>query len=760
MNTTDLNFSRRVLLQSAGALVVAVSCADAGKVLAQVVAAGKPPLLPTELDSWIAIAPNGMVTIYFGKIDGGQGTDAAIAQMVAEELDVPFARTSVVMGDTALTCNQGGASGSNGVRLGGIALRNAAAEARRILVGRAASQWGVSAQMLTVTDGVISLPGDAAKSVSYGDLIGGRYFHEQIEWNDRYGNNLALSGPATLKTPDQYKLVGTSVPRLDVAGKVYGTAPWVTDVRVPGMLHGRTIRPQNAGTHPVSVDESSIASLPGARVVHRGNFLGVVAPREWDAIRAAEMLAVTWSEPADVFPEEARLYDHIRQAPVTHREVTSEKGSVEDAFARAARVVEADYEWPYQSHASMGPACALADVRPDGVTLWTGTQKPHFAALGVAAILGVPEETVHGIWLVGPGSYGRNDAGDAAMDAAVMSQAVGAPVRVQWMRHEGTGWDAKGPASVHRARAALDAEGRVIGWEFSSKAFSRVDTASNESQPKDTLAGQLLGFTGERGINFGSPSANYVFENEYVVWETIPTLLPDASPLRTTHLRDPIGPQLHFASESFVDEVAAAVGVDPVEFRLNYLQAPRDRAVIQAAAERAGWRAGPAGTRRGQGSGRDGDVLTGQGIAYAVRNGTYVAIVADVEVNQETGRVWARRLTVAHDCGLIINPGLLRRVIEGNIVQGLSRIFHEEVHFTRRAVTSVDWLSYPILDITETPEAIDIVLINRPEEPPMGAGEPSIRMLAAAVNNAIFDATGVRLRRAPLTPDRVKGAFS
>lgn len=757
MNEHHLPLSRRALLQSTGALCIAFSLGNTGKLLAQTAGAdGKPALLPTELDSWLSIGPDGAVTVYFGKIDGGQGTDVAIAQMAAEELDVPVSRVSVIMGDTALTCNQGGASGSNGVRLGGVALRNAAAEARLILVERAAAEWGVTPDQLTVTDGIISLSGDSTRQISYAELVGGNYFHEQIEWNGTYGNNLQLSGRATIKTPDQYKVVGTSAPRADVRGKVFGTAPFVTDIRVPGMLHGRMIRPANAGTVPVSIDEASIAHIPNARAVRRGNFLGVVAPKEWDAVRAAEALRVTWSEPRDVFPEQAALYDHIRQAPVVQREVTGDRGSVETAFAGASRVVEADYEWPYQSHASMGGGCGLVDARPGAVRCWTGTQKPHYAAEGVAAILGVPLETVHGIWVIGPGSYGRNDAGDALMDAAVLSEAVGQPVRVQYMRNEGTGWDPKGPPSVHRARAAIDAEGNVIAWEFQSKAFSRADTDTNESHPKDTLAGQLLGIDGEREINFGSPENAYQFENELISWETIPTLLTGASPLRTSHLRDPVGPQLHFACESFMDEVAAAVNADPVEFRLRYLTDERHRAVVSAAAERAGWVAGPAGTRRR----REGDIMHGQGIAYAERNGTLVAIVTHVEVNEQTGEVHVRKATVAHDCGLIINPETLRTVIEGNVVQGISRALHEEVTFSRRAVTSVDWVSYPILRLTEAPDEIDVVLIDRPEQPPLGAGEASIRMVAASINNAVFEATGIRFRRAPLTPERVRGAFS
>ena len=458
---------------------------------------------------------------------------------------------------------------------------------------------------------------------------------------------------------------------------------------------------------------------------------------------------------APPFPEMAALYDHIRQAPVVKREVPVATGEIDPAFASAARIVEAEYEWPFQSHASMGPACAVVDARADGATLWTGSQKPHFARDGVAHALGLPQDKVHGIWVPGPGSYGRNDAGDAGIDAALLSKAVGRPVRVQGMRYEGHGWDPKGPASIHRARAALDKDGAVIGYVFESKGFSRIDIDTNESDPSHSLAGQLMGLPLKSLQGFGVPAESYGFASKRLAWETIAPLLDRASPLRTAHLRDPVGPQIQFASESFVDEIAAAIGADPVVFRLRYLKAPRDIAVVKAAAERAHWDPRPSPRPD-----RNGDILSGRGIAYAQRSGAVVAIVAEVEIDRRTGKVWARKFIVAHDCGLIINPDGLRRCIEGNVVQGTSRALAEEVAFDRAKVTSTDWTSYPILDITDAPEAVDIVLINRPELPPAGAGESSIRPVAAALANAVFDASGVRLRRAPLTPERLKPALA
>jgi CO/xanthine dehydrogenase Mo-binding subunit len=550
-------------------------------------------------------------------------------------------------------------------------------------------------------------------------------------------------------------VVGKEFPRRDVAGKVFGTRDWVTDIHVPGMLHARVIRPPHATGTPLRVDEGSIKSVKGARVVREKNFLAVVAEKEWDAVRAARMLKVEWSARKDPFPEMENLHEYIRSAPVLNTEQAALKGDVAAAFKGAARIIEAEYQWPFQSHASMGPGCAIVDAQADHATLWTGTQKVHFARDGVAAMLGLPQEKVHGIWAYGPGSYGRNDGGDAAIDAALVSKLVGKPVRVQGMRADGTAWDPKGPACLHRARAALDASGKVIAYEFVSKGFSRANIATNESNPQDSLAGQEIGMPPKPELVFSVPAESYGFDNKRLAAEIIGPLLERSSPLRTSHFRDPLGPEIQFGSEQFIDELAAATGEDPVAFRLKYVTAPRDAAVIRAAAEKSNWqsRPGPKGPKTG-------DLMTGRGIAYAQRSGTLVAVVAEVEVERKTGRVWAKKFTVAHDCGLIINPEGLRYTIEGNVVQGISRTLFEEVRFDRNMVTSVDWNTYPILDIRDTPQTIDFAIINRPEVAPSGAGEPTMRVIPAAIANAFFDATGVRMRRVPMTPDRVRAALA
>ena len=768
--------TRRDFLSAAGALVVSVAggslpmqalaqtagtsaaAANAGASMGTTLAtisALKPALKADELDSWVAIQPDGSVVAYYGKVDLGQSLDVAIAQIVAEELDVSYRKVSIVMGNTATSLNQGGASSALGIQGGAKPLRNAAAEARRILLNLASEKLNVPVAQLSINDGEVSVKTNPAQKVTYAELIGGKFFNSKVEWNKQIGNPLDVKGLAKPKSPADYKVVGQSLPRNDVAWKVFGTQGNIADVKVPGMLHARVIRTPVAGGLAEKVDESSIKHIKGAKVVREKNFLAVVAPREWDAVQAARALKVTWSASPKPFPEFDKLHEHIKQAPTQKRSEDIKNGDVNTALSSGLKVVQAEYLWPFQSHASMGPASAVADVKADKATIWTGSQKPHYARDGVAALLKMPVDSVEAIWVQGPGSYGRNDAGDAVLDAAMISKMVGQPVRVQGMRHDGTAWDPKAPASVHRARAAIDANGKVVAYDFTTRAFSRATIDSNESDPRDSLVGMELGLPPKGGITFGTPEESYAFDNKMLAWEVIPDLIASASPMRTSHMRDPVGLQIQFASEQFIDELAYATGEDPIAFRIKYAKAPRDIAALKAVAEKSGWQ--PRGNAKRDFSG---NVLTGRGIAYAQRAGTIVAVVAEIEVNRKTGRIWGRKFTVAHDCGLIVNPQGLRYTIEGGLVQALSRTLFEEVQFTPDQVKSVDWNSYPILDIKDTPEVIDIVLINRPEAPPTGAGEATCRVLPAAVANAFFDATGVRMRQAPLNPARVKAILA
>ena len=749
-----LKMNRREFLASSGALVVSTLLPGVSAHAAT--QTSRNGLKPDQLSSYISINQDGSAVGWVGKVDMSQGTEVSWLKIIAEELDLHPDRVSMVQGHTEETVDQGGASGSTGVWRAGLALRNAAAEARRTLVDMAAAKLAVAAEQLTVDNGVVAIKGSPGKKVTYGELIGGKHFDVQLEWNKRYGNLLLVNGKAKPKAASEYKVVGKpGTRRRDIAPKLFGTAENMVDVKVPGMVHGRMIRPPVAGAVPVAVDESSVKNIPGVQVVWQKGFIGLVAPREWDAVRAARQLKVTWSEVKPPFPDQKEIYNHIRKAKVMKRDNEQNVGDVDAAFAGAARIVEHTYEWPFQSHASMAPACGVADMRNNEAIVWTGGQKPHHCRDGIALMFNLPEEKVKVHAMVGPGSYGRNDAGDATMDAAVLSKAVGKPVRVQGMRFEGTQWDPKSPASTHTARAAIDKDGKVIAWHFETKAFSRQEFFRDEGTPERTLAGQLLDWPLKPVWLFGPPSESYAFASRRLASETIAPLLDRASPLRTSHFRDPGGPQSHFAVESFMDELAIATNTDAVEFRLKYLSHKGDLAVVKTVAEKANWTPHVGARKQTRG-----DVFVGQGFAYSVRGGTRVAVVAEVEVNRTTGKVWARRFYVAHDCGQVVSPDLLRQTLEAQIVQTASRALMEEVKFDNKNVTSVDWQSYPIFDIKDVPESIDITLLDHPEQPPLGGGEAACRPLSAAIANAIFDATGVRMRQVPFTPEKVRAGLT
>jgi len=745
---------RRTFLTASGALLVSLAAPFEWAEAEAIGGTTRPPVGFDQLDSYITIDPDGTVVAYYGRIDGGQGLETAIAQMVAEEIDVPFERVRVVMGSSTVL-DMGGASAAQGVSQSGMTLRRTAAEARRLLIDTATRTLGVPADQLTVTDGVVHAISDPTKRVSYADLIGGRYFDTKIKWNGRTGGALAVDTPAPLKRPDQFKVIGKSIPRRDIPPKVFGRMEMVSDVRVPGMLHARMIRPTVAGAVPVKVDEASVKDIPGVRVVWIKDLLAVVAEKEWNAVKAARALKVTWSESKPNFPGNEKLHEHIRQAPVVKRTIQRENGNVDEGFKQAVRIIEGEYEFPTQSHASTGPGCAVADVRADEATVWTSTQKPHGTAACVADLLGLPHDKVTAIWKFGTGSYGRNDQADAAADAAVLSKHLGRPVRVQYMRHEAIAWDPKGTASVNRSKVGLDAAGKVIAYENISKAFSRQDMNPREQAASDVLAGHLLGASAKPNLIFEIPVASYTFDHGRLGWEIIPALMDRASPLRTTHLRDPFGPPILFGSESFMDEVAAATSTDPVDFRLRYLSNPRDRDAVRIAAEHYGWQKRPS-PRNDQ---KDSEVAVGRGIAFRRHFDTFIALIAEVRVHRKTGKLDLVRYVCSHDVGMIVNPETLKAVIDRQLVYGTSRAMFEEVRFNENMVTSVDWVTYPVLHVDDAPAQIDIVLIDRPEAAPSGAAEMCLGLVPAAIGNAVFDATGVRLRRVPFTHERVKAAL-
>jgi CO/xanthine dehydrogenase Mo-binding subunit len=737
--------TRREFLADAGVLVIAFTllprslrAAPAGDHRSAAVAPSA-----DQLDSWLVIGRDERVTVYAGKVELGTGVSTALRQIVAEELDVPFDRIVWVQGDSALTVNQGRTVGSGSVKRGGAQLRRAAAEARHALLGMASSRFGVSADRLLIRDGVISVNGDASRSATFGGLIGGGKFERTI------------SGRVAPKPVSSYRLVGQSTPRADIPGKVTGTHVYVHDVRVPGMVHGRVVRPPRIGATLVSLDERSVAGLPGViRVVRKGTFVGVVAEREEDAVNAAKALVIRWSA-TPVLPDAARLHDWFKAQATTTRQVAAE-GNADATLRSASRVVRASYRWPFQMHASIGPSCAVADVRDGKATVWSATQGAHQLCAPIAGLLGMPVELVRVIFTEGSGCYGHNGADDVAADAALLSQAVGRPVRVQWGRDDEHGWEPQGPAMVFEMAGAVDG-GTISAWTHD--AWTPTHGGRPTSDPSTLVAGMLVegrrtgafkgGGGGERNAR-----TTYRLPNERVTSHPVPFVH-----IRTSSLRGLGSPQNSFANESFMDELAVAAGVDPVEFRRRHLTDPRAIAVLDAAARLARWQPRASSpSRRSTGGSRP---LSGRGVAYVQydRTEAYVAAVVDVDVRPDTGVVRVRRVYVAHDCGLIVNPDGVRNQIEGNVVQAISRTLKEAVRFDTTRVTGLDWNGYPILRFTEIPDAIEIELIDRRDEPSIGAGEAATSPIPPAIANAIFDATGLRLREVPFTPERVRSAL-
>lgn len=756
--------SRREFVRDAGGLLIGFSLADA-TVLPRVLGASAQDAMetpsPGRLDAWLRIEKDGAIRVFTGKVEIGMGVETGYAQIVAEELDVSAERVRFVMGDTSMTADQGGVGGSTSIMLGARPLRNAAATARLLLLQLASRRLGAPLEQLQVRDGIISVQQDATKSVSYGDLAGGADLNDALKVSGR-GFALNVEGIGKPKNPANYTIVGKSLPRVDIAPKILGQWQYVTDVRVPGMLHGRVLRSARAGAKLVSVNEDPAKHVAGyVKTVVDGNFVGLVAESEWAAIRAAQALQVTWTDAEPVFPAQMHLYRHMRNVTPKASRETLKKGDAAVVLASAARKLEASYEWPFQSHATMGPGCAVADVHVDGVTtVWSGAQKPHALQQGFAELLRVAPDKVRVIWVEDAGSYGRPGFEDAAADAVLLSRAVGKPVRVQWTREDMTAWGTKGPAVICDMTAGLDAQGEVSAFRFTSRAFSGGQVMYLPSTAGNFLGAQLTGIPNTTGVDefaqWGEECVAYTFPNVHADAHVVPPFLPEASPLRTTHLRDPEGPATTFAAESFMDELAAAAGADPVDFRLKYLDDERLRAVLTKAAERFGWDRRPSPKKPGGPS----EIATGRGVALTLRGETRVATVAEVEVNRRTGTVYVKRFVCVHDCGLIINPEALRGTIAANLIQSLSRSLKEEVLFDGTHVSSVDWNTYAVARASDIPAQVDIVLIDHPEIPPSGAGEPASRPTAAAIGNAIFDATGARVRRGPLTPERLQAALA
>jgi nicotinate dehydrogenase subunit B len=722
--------SRREYLEASDTLVIVKNSADGAA-----------------LELFLVLDAAGRITAFNGHVDLGTGIRTALAQIVAEELDVATDRVTMVLGDSELAPDQGPTIASETIQVSAQPLRRAAAQARRFLLELAANRWGVASETLCTDAGrIFRAQGDRASGCTYASLLVGRC------------DRLPLADCVPLKAVADYRVVGRSVPRVDIAAKATGEASFVHDLRLPGMLHGRVVRPPYVGmdsgpfvgTSLVSVDETSITGLSGiVALVVLGDFVGLVAEREEQAAAAAERLVVNWKPVPTAFGLE-NVHAALSAQPSRPRTL-ADRGDVERRLGEACLRMPRTYLWPYQLHASIGPSCAVADWREHGLKVWSGTQNPLPLRADLALLLGMPETSIELIRLESAGCYGRNCADDVTADAALLSRSVGRPVRVQLTREQEHLWEPKGAAQVMEVDGGLAADGSVAAYDFATRYPSNA---------APTLALLLTGAVApvatvsEMGDRTAIPP--YAYEHLRVV-------VHDLAPIvRASWLRGVSAMPNSFAHESYIDELAASAGVDPVEFRLRHLDDERAAALIRAVAERAGWQShtGPRGESDADGKRR------GQGFAYAqYRHGKFPgtaaawsAWVAEVQVDTDSGDVHVSRVVVGQDSGLVINPAGVQHQIHGNVLQSISRTLHEEVRFSGTAGTSREWGSYPILRFDEVP-VVNVLMMERPHDPPLGVGESVSVPSAAAIANAIFDATGLRLREPPFTPERVRAAW-
>jgi CO/xanthine dehydrogenase Mo-binding subunit len=757
-------FSRRDFLKGSGALIVSFASISVDALAQGPFDTRVQAVDPRQLDSWIAVDASGMVTAHTGKAELGQGMFTAQSQLVAEELSVPLARVKLVQCDTSVTPDQGTTSGSQStpVNFNDANLALAAATAREALVALAAERLGVPAAQLAAVDGVVSVRGDGARRVSYGELVAGRKF------------NVPLNTQARRKPAAEWKVLGTSAPRLDMTAMVTGQFEFVQNVRLPGMLHGRVVRPASVGATVARVDESSVRDVPGlVQVVVKKNFVGVVAETQWQAIQAASRLKVDWT-PGPALPSQRTFYDHMRTLPRRDAMVVNSK-DVDETLGKATKVFKSTYFHPYQMHGSIGTSCAVADVRDGKATIWSPTQSAWPLRSGASIVLGLKPEDVRVIFTRGAGCYGINGADTVSYDAALLSQAVGRPVRVQLSRRDEMAWENFGNAYVIDQQLGVGPDGTILAWDYEAW-FASLGGRPQYERPGNVITGTLAGFEPvviaaraaaepKEFDNGANAAPSYVtgavggegrgtgnIRSERVLAHTVP------SPFYTGPLRSPSRLQNTFAHECFLDEVAAEIKADPVEYRLRHLRDERLRECVRVAAKTAGWDARPSPR---PGISRTG-IAGGRGIACVLYEGDngYCAMVAEVEVNQATGAVAVKRLVMGHDCGPVSNPDGVRNQVEGGALQGLSRALGEEVTWNDRNVTSIDWQTYRSLSLGSEMPAMEVVQINRTDVRAMGAGETSITLTAAAVGNAIFDATGARIREVPFTRERVLAALA
>src|SRR4051812_25316986 len=691
-------------------------------------------------EPFIKITADGSVTAFNGHVDLGTGIRTALGQIVAEELDVSFSRVVVVLGDTSRVPNQGATIASETIQVTAVPLRKAAAQARHFLVARAAERLELPVEELAIEDGLIR--GKDNRSVSYGELIAGEIIR------------LELADDVPVKAVNAYTLVGQSVPRVDVPAKATGELVYVHDMRVQGMLHGRVVRPLYAGVDAgdfvgsslIAVDESSVRHIPGlVAVIRIGDFIGVVAEREENAVKAAAQLKITW-KPTPTLPDLKELETALRANPSTPR-VLIDKGDVDAAIAAADKPMQRTYIWPYQMHGSIGPSCAVADVRDDGVRVWSGTQNPHPLRADLSILLQRGEAEIEIVRMEAAGCYGRNCADDVSADAVLLSRALGAPVRVQLTREQEHAWEPKGTAQLIDVAGGLNADGSVAGYDFATRY---------PSNGAPTLALLLTGTIPAVPDVFHMGDRTAIPPYDYQAMRVVAHDMPPI--VRASWLRGVSALPNSFAHESYIDELATEAGVDPIEYRLRYLKDSRGIDLVKAVAERARWTPRPVWKEPAA----EGEIVRGRGFAYALYmhskfpgyGAAWSAWIADVAVNKATGEVSVTRVVAGQDSGLMINPEGVRHQIQGNVIQSTSRALMEEVSFDRGAVASREWGAYPIITFPDVPN-IDVLMMPRPDQPPLGVGESASVPSAAAIANAIFDATGVRFRELPFTPERI-----
>ena len=731
--------TRRDFMKTGGALVVGFTLRDALCAQAPAAPAAR-PLDLKQLDTWLAIHADNTATIYIGFAELGQGASTALLQVAAEELDLEMNQVRSVQLDTNVTPNQGGTYSSAAINRGSPQIRAAAAEARQALLQLASKQLDTPIERLSVSKGVISVGGGASRSVKYGELVGDKPF------------NLAVTGSAPVKTPSEYKLVGTPVSRNDIPDKISARYAYMQHVRVPGMLHGRVVRPRGqgaygAGAKVLTVDEASIRGIQGARVVRRGDFVGVVADNEWDAVRAAAELRITW-DMTSLLPGNDRMHDQMRSAGTQDR-IVLERGNVATALSSAAHVVSQIGRGPYHAHAAFGPNCAVADVKADSALVVSTTQDVYGTRTSLAGVLGMPAEKIQVRYQEGASNYGHGCQDDAAQAAAIMSQITGKPVRLQFMRWDEHGWDNYGPAHLGEVRAAADAEGRIVAYEYQGwqHNWSIVETSA---QLAGIPAAEREGSAAQQvsPLNLGSM---YDVANVRLVNHRVPGM----GYLKGAWLRSPLDLSFSFASEQAIDQLAYLLKMDAYLFRQRNIKDVRWLGVLDAVAQAAKWSPRPAASNAALSKAK---IVTGRGIGVGTHLASYGAAVAEIEVNKETGRIVAKHMYGAIDAGLAVNPGNIENQISGQLVQTVSRMLKEEVTFNRTNVTSLDWNTYPILRFEESP-AVTPIVVQRLNERSTGAGEEVMAGAAAAIANAFFDATGVRMQEFPLTPRRVLAAL-